>query len=107
MVCAEGVSFRTGRYSDMASFEDIIHDLKTKRREDAVEYLQVRELIERVYQCHELTDAQCRALNFRTGHSIELILKLLKWLFIEQDVTYWNYSGRGKLYGGLQEADLV
>lgn len=107
MVCAEGVSFRDGRYSDMARFADIMKDLRTKQSENPTEYLRARELVECVYQCHVLNDEQCRTLNFTRGHSIELILKLLKWLFIEQDVTYWNYSGRAKLYGGLEEAGLV
>ena len=30
------------------------------------------------------------------GLSPELILKVIKWLFIEQDIRYWNWSGRKK-----------
>jgi hypothetical protein len=107
MVCAEGTTFRQGRYSDMARFSDIINDLKTKRRESASEYSRVKEIIDCVYRCHVVTDESYRDLSFTRGHSVEMILKLLKWLFIEQDVTYWNYSGRAKLYGGLKEARLV
>lgn len=30
-------------------------------------------------------------------------MKSLKWLFIEQDVTYWNRSGRTMLYKSLSK----
>ena len=40
-------------------------------------------------------------------YPIELILLALKWLFAEQDFTYWNYSGRARLYGELQSRNLV
>lgn len=45
-------------------------------------------------------------LHFNVGQPIETILKVVKWLFIEQDVTYWNWSGRSMLYSGLREDDL-
>ena len=40
-------------------------------------------------------------------HPIEIILLALKWLFIEQDITYWNYSGRNRLYNELKNLNLV
>ena len=33
---------------------------------------------------------------------LELALKLARWFFIEQDVTYWNYNGRDMLFGGIK-----
>lgn len=38
---------------------------------------------------------------------IAIILLAIKWLFIEQDITYWNWSGRNMLMNGLKEAGLV
>lgn len=35
---------------------------------------------------------------------LERVLKLLRWMFIEQDVTYWTHSGRWMLRNAL-EAD--
>lgn len=29
-----------------------------------------------------------------TGHNYELLLKLIRWFFIEQDITYWSGEGR-------------
>lgn len=32
------------------------------------------------------------------GHDYELLLKLIRWFFVEQDITYWFGEGRNKLY---------
>jgi len=37
------------------------------------------------------------------GESYELILKLIKWFFIEQDITYWFGQGRNMLYEAINE----
>jgi hypothetical protein len=44
---------------------------------------------------------------FHEGLPIDMLLKVLKWLFIEQDVTFWNYYGRGKLRVGIKEQIMV
>ena len=38
---------------------------------------------------------------------IEIVLLCIKWLFIEQDITYWNWSGRTKLYETMKEKGLI
>ena len=40
-------------------------------------------------------------------HPIEIVLLAVKWLFMEQDCAYWNYSGRAMFYGVLQENELI
>jgi len=40
--------------------------------------------------------------QFINSIEVETVLKLIKWLFIEQDVTYWHFSGRNMLYRGLK-----
>jgi len=37
----------------------------------------------------------------KVGKSYELILKLIKWFFIEQDITYWFGQGRNMLYEAI------
>ena len=41
--------------------------------------------------------------KFNSGYSPELILKLVKWLFIEQDIRDWNTSGRAMLMNGIND----
>ena len=39
------------------------------------------------------------------GEETIRILKAIKWLFIEQDIRYWNYSGRNMTWGLVPPAD--
>lgn len=91
------------RRTSMPSHSVILVDLKEKKDKAPVESEKARLLIERIYRCENISNAEYRELQFTQGHSIELILKVIKWLFIEQDVTYWNFSGREKFYTALME----
>ncbi|MES2837204.1 MAG: hypothetical protein V4667_06760 [Bacteroidota bacterium] len=81
----------------------IISDLKAKKEENINEYAKVKNVIDKIYNCQNVTDEEMTSLNFTIGFPIELVLKLIKWLFIEQDVTYWHASGRAKFYNGILE----
>lgn len=107
MVCVEGYSFGSNRNKDMASFKDIIEDLVEKQQENEGEFAKVKLHIQRVFECQEFEPSAFDDIQFISGYPIELVLKLLKWFFIEQDVTYWNYSGRRMLYEGLKDKGLV
>ena len=55
-------------------------------------------MIDDVWNCKE-PDSVLRnnKVVFQKGFPVEMLLKILKWLFIEQDITYWNYDGRKML----------
>ena len=40
--------------------------------------------------------------SWDNGLSYEVILKLVKWYFMEQDITYWLGEGRNKLWKKIQ-----
>ena len=107
-VHAENVIFynktRSGgvRRSSRPSHPTIIEDLSVKKVENKKEYAKVKELIDRIYNCENVSDKEILSLKFKTGFEIELILKIIKWLFIEQDITYWNWSGRFMFYSGIK-----
>ena len=84
---------------------DIITDLRNKRQENIVQYQLILRLVERVYNCEHIEDTELVQYVFNTGFSVELIIKVLKWLFIEQDITYWNKSGREMLYRGILDIE--
>lgn len=42
-------------------------------------------------------------LNFTVGRRPEALLKPLPWIFIEQDVRYWNYTGRNMTIEMIQK----
>jgi hypothetical protein len=59
--------------------------------------------IRRIWQC-EPSEKVIADLEYFAGNvNAERVLLLLKWFFIEQDVTYWTESGRCKLIGFLEE----
>ncbi|MCK5822377.1 MAG: hypothetical protein KAG95_00075 [Bacteroidales bacterium] len=88
------------RSSTRPTHDNILTDLKNKKIENNNLYSSLKEQIELVYKCEVPTDIN---FAFTTGHSSELILECIKWLFEEQDVTYWNYSGRSMFYNAIKK----
>ena len=87
-----------GENDKRPSHQDIFKDLKLKKSENPKDIPKLIEAIDRVWNCEEPDEVlKDLKVNFKEGLSVELILKALKWLFIEQDITYWNYDGRGML----------
>lgn len=83
---------------DRPSHKDIFADLKLKKEENPKEFEILAKAIDRVWNCED-PDKILNEINlsFKEGFPAEMLLKMLKWLFIEQDITYWNYDGRGML----------
>jgi hypothetical protein len=87
------------------SHANIFDDLKLKKEENADYFPKLIRLIDDVWTCQEpdsvLTKNDKQA--FTKGLPLEMLLKILKWLFIEQDITYWNYDGRKMLRTAIDE----
>lgn len=83
--------------------DDIFDDLKLKREENTELSTRLRQAIERVFNCEDPGDIlpEYTDLEFDTGHPVDLILKVIKWFFIEQDIRDWNYSGRQMFKNGV------
>jgi hypothetical protein len=68
----------------------------------------IRASIERVWNCEDV-NVVCTGLLSHLNDDVwrlraERDLKIVKWLFIEQDITDWNTSGRAMLWQGIGEA---
>ena len=102
-VRVEGMNFaqQGKRRSDAPKHADIVSDLEQKSIENAAEYARFHSLIKAVYECRDVPDEMIEQIHFQSGFAPELSLKVIKWLFIEQDIRYWNYSGRGMLWSGI------
>ncbi len=86
------------------SHKGIHADIHLKVKENPKGKAALFTAIERVWNCEEPDKVLSELpLQFSKGLSPELVLKALKWLFIEQDLTYWNYDGRMMLWSGLKE----
>jgi len=105
-VHAEGIQFALKGVKDRPSHNHIVEDLKIKQTSNVSEYEKVKRLINKIYNCENINDQEYLNISFSVGHPIETILKSIKWLFIEQDVTYWNWSGRAMLFSHLKDNDL-
>lgn len=103
VVRAENINFNIGkgRYRDNPTHDDIIEDLWLKKQENPRNYIVLYNYIIKVYYCEEIQDSWFYKQGFHSGYPCDLIVKTIKWLFIEQDIRYWNYSGRNMLMSGL------
>ena len=95
LIHVEGKVFMTGK--DFPKHDDIFEDLKKKREENPILFKRLHEAMTRVYNCQDPEELlkDLDNLKFKSGFTVELMLKTLKWFFIEQDIRDWNYSGRG------------
>lgn len=89
------------RTDDVPSHQNIYDDLLSKKNENRTCFMELKTILDKVYQCIPVADDEYRQYQFNSGMSVEFLSKTLKWLFIEQDITYWNWSGRAMLYNKL------
>lgn len=92
------------------SHQHIVEDLIEKKNYDEAAYALLAEKIISIYNCEndsQITE-DLRSLDLPVGYLLpEEVCLTLKWLFIEQDITYWGYSGRAKLYNYLVSCELL
>jgi len=85
----------------MPSYKDIIQDLKLKEGGNRYYFKILLNAIEKIFICEDddriLYWLKVKNIQFSVGEDIDVLLKIIKWMFIEQDIRYWNFSGRLKL----------
>jgi|SRR5215213_59310 len=99
IIRVEGVNFGEGKgkFRDNPTLNDIVEDLEGKKTANPVLYRRLFELIQKIYECKQISLAEYTESDFGIGYPVEIVLKIVKWFFIEQDIRYWNWSGRGML----------
>ncbi len=106
----DGIYFKKNRRYSNPSHQDVFDALACCQGKYQVEYDAVKDAIIKIYNCISVDLSQINAFfcDFEgTEHPIQIILLAIKWLFMEQDCAYWNYSGRRMLYEGLRKRELV
>src|SRR3989344_5028672 len=108
VVNVEGMIFPNGKTNPR--HEDIFSDINLKIAAVPQEMVPVfkQQMLEMIEKIFYGVEADLIMENFELeeefhrlpGLDYELILKVIKWLFIEQDICYWNWSGRGMLIKG-------
>lgn len=110
MVNVEGFRSRTrtpkGPSKEMPSHPDIIQDLSQKvvaKPEHAELWFAA---VCAIYDCEEPGSIIARYGDIGSGYGHGLapdeLLYIVKWLFIEQDVTYWARTGRDMLMAAME-----
>lgn len=101
LVCVENENYaKPGeRRRNYPKHDDLGDDLALKKQENPILYARLYDLLKKVYTCHDVEDIEMEGITFKTGLPVDHILKTIKWLFIEQDIRYWNYSGRNMTWG--------
>lgn len=91
--------------SERPSHDDVAHDLKSKLRTRPDLREELFASICDVYDCKdpkEIVTQRPRVTELTAGLPIDQILRIIKWLFIEQDMTYWLGTGRNMLMCGIE-----
>jgi len=101
LVCVENTNYalQGQRRRNFPKHEDFGIDLQAKKEENIEMYSRLYGLLRRVFECEDVSDDEMETIRFNTGLPVDHILKAIKWLFIEQDIRYWNYSGRNMTWG--------
>lgn len=101
LVCVENTNYskKGKKKRNSPKHTDLGKDLEKKKKTDPVMYAKLYTLLRRVYKCKNVSDEDMMGIKFSCGLPVDHILKVIKWLFIEQDIRYWNYSGRKMTWG--------
>ena len=107
----EGLWFKKSKKYSNPTHQDIFDALADCKANYIDSYNLVVDAIIMIYQCEYTAFNKSMELTFHdyngSEHPIEIILLAIKWLFMEQDCAYWNYSGRAMLFDALKSRGLV
>lgn len=88
---------------------DVVNDILTKKKENKEASNDLLKALEEICNCTEndvdkvLAGFPKLSNAFRSGAKVDVLLKVLKWMFIMEDIVYWNYDGRMKLFNHIRE----
>jgi len=90
--------------------KEIAKDLRNKNLEKKRKFKELFKAIGDVYHCREnsidiiLQSNPTLTKSFKSGSKVEVLLKVIKWLFIMEDIVYWDNEGRAFLFNFLKYA---
>jgi len=90
--------------------DEIKSDFQNKKQENSQKFTDLLDALTGLYNCSEndvdrlLGNYPDLQASFKTGAKVDVLLKIVKWMFIMEDIVYWNYKGRAMLYNAIMEA---
>lgn len=105
-------NFNDSRKHRNPSHNDIIDILTLYNQNYTNYYDTLKGIIYKIYNCENIDIVKLTnnfpKININNEEiPIGIILASIKWLFIEQDITYWNFSGRQMLFNALIDKNLL
>lgn len=94
-----------GGTKEMPSHEDVMDDLDKKLKQNRDLGSTLFAAVCDVYDCvepDEVMQKRPELRKFKTGMPVDKTLRIVKWLFIEQDLTYWLQTGRNMLMSAIE-----
>lgn len=86
---------KEGRHDQIALF------LRSIKKQNEEEFNKLWEMISNLYHCkNNDVDSMLREnpILYEEDPKADILLKVIKWLFIMEDIIYWHYEGRAFLY---------
>ncbi len=85
--------------------KQILEDLESKANEDKSKTIILIDLLERTYKGEEPNDFidDIKILKFDTGELPEVLIKVYKWIWGQEDVNYPNGEGRTMSWKSITE----
>ena len=99
------VKIAKGATREMPSHGDVMHDLRSKLARRPKDGSVLFDAVCAVYDCGEpleIVKKMPGLVGFKEGWPVDQLLYIIKWLMIEQDVTYWLQTGRDMLMSGIE-----
>lgn len=94
-----------GQTKEMPSHTDVVHDLEAKLKAHPDLGESLFSAVCEVYDCAEPSAVLAhrgKLASVEVGLPPDQLLFIIKWLFIEQDVTYWLQTGRDMLMAAIE-----
>lgn len=110
-VNTRGIFYKKQRRYESPTFDDVIDALKQVKLAYPNQYYKVQNEINNIFSVDNYDITQLDQLYFqdylKQKHPIAIIVLAIKWLFISEDISYWNWSGRNKFMDYLKSNGLA
>ena len=110
-VNTRGIFYKKKKRYESPTFDDVINALNQVMSTYPSQYYKVKNVINNIFNVDDYDIHQLDGLYFLDyqgqKHPIAIIVLAIKWLFIAEDISYWNWSGRNKFMDYLKSNNLA
>lgn len=99
-ICVEGANYASDdkQARNYPKHDEVREDLLKKQTENPELYAAYYITLEKIFKCQDVSDEELASFPFKSGWPADHAARILKWMFIEQDIRYWSFTGRWKTW---------